>query len=188
MSADFKPVLCGGMFMCILLEFKARRYGEKINEPEILADLISLIKPSFKAPTRGKTFSNNAALYKSCDLASNTYLPFDDEDLIADFDKRVREKFHEPLAQMDQLIRRKLDYRDPVRTKKMVGSLIGLLENDKTIKNSDSFVFGNGKSCVYSNMCNSGFSDRCVYIYEFVRVFNKFVDIIRSGVGGWIGR
>ena len=144
MSADFKPVLCGGMFMCILLEFKARRYGEKINEPEILADLISLIKPSFKAPTRGKTFSNNAALYKSCDLASNTYLPFDDEDLIADFDKRVREKFHEPLAQMDQLIRRKLDYRDPVRTKKMVGSLIGLLENDKTIKNSDSFVFGNG--------------------------------------------
>ena len=112
MEKDREYTLCGGTFFVLLLRARKQRIaarknaeGEKdgLSDQDVLEGLIKVAFPNFVAPAGSfKTYTSN---YKSCKLATNEYLPFDDEELINNFDELVRNDYPEAAQRMSAFIK-----------------------------------------------------------------------------------
>lgn len=131
--------LTGGTFM-LLCEAARRPSGKArdslagksdgLNNRELLKTLIEVFAPGYPEPA-GSTFPQNVSEYRACKIAKGTYLPFDRLDLVAAFDRQVREEYATPLGCMSEFIDRFIDVEN--RGTQLAGSLIGLIAADHTI-------------------------------------------------------
>ena len=141
MTENYYPRLCGGTFLCLLLQFRRPRtavrgsyYGmsDGMSEPDMLLDLIRVACPSYKAP-HTSTLRNNTSRYKSCRLSANAYLPFDDPCFVDSFDCEIREDYSQPEKRMKAFFDKYFDPLPEDRTSRMVASLIDLVSQDESI-------------------------------------------------------
>lgn len=142
------PRLCGGTFFTLILQALRQRMNARehydgdsdgLSDPEVLVGLLSVINPSYADPgkERLKTTVNN---YKRCGISTSTYFPFDDEQVIAAFDKNVRTDYQAALNRMIEFVNKFLDLGEPVyKDARLVRALIDLIQQDQSIKVDDEF-------------------------------------------------
>lgn len=135
------PHLCGGTFFVLLTEAKGRTkthrqllHGpDKINNKNMLESLIKVFKPSFSQPSRGKTFDGDTSDYKACKVSYSSNLPFDEEVLIDNFDKRVKTEYASLLGEMRTFVYSFLDCEDDTKMKWLTKALVEIIEKDDSI-------------------------------------------------------
>ena len=142
------PRLCGGTFFTLILQALRQRMNARehydgdsdgLSDPEVLVGLLSVINPSYVDPgkERLKTTVNN---YKRCGISTSAYFPFDDEQVIAAFDKTVRTDYQSVLNRMIEFVNKFLDLGEPVyKDAGLVRALIDLIQQDQSIKGDDEF-------------------------------------------------
>lgn len=142
------PRLCGGTFFTLILQALRQRMNARehydgdsdgLSDPEVLVGLLSVINPSYVDPGKEKlkTTANN---YKRCRTSTSAYFPFDDEQVIAAFDKTVRTDYQSVLNRMIEFVNKFLDLGEPVyKDAGLVRALIDLIQQDQSIKGDDEF-------------------------------------------------
>ena len=142
------PRLCGGTFFTLILQALRQRMNARehydgdsdgLSDPEVLVGLLSVINPSYVDPGKEKlkTTANN---YKRCRTSTSAYFPFDDEQVIAAFDKTVRTDYQSVLNRMIEFVNKFLDSGEPVyKDAGLVRALIDLIQQDQSIKGDDEF-------------------------------------------------
>ena len=140
----FYPRLCGGTFFTLILRAmkrgrRTRSFGSdhaQMTAPNCLADLITVMDPEY---VRGPetTFDSNTSAYKRCELAANTYLPFDETVKTDAFDKLVRDNYPVALQRMGAFVEGFIE--EGVKSEWLVRALIELIQQDQTITNNDLF-------------------------------------------------
>ena len=143
-ESDFYPRLCGGTLFTLILRAmkrgrRTRSFGSdqaQMTAPNCLADLITVVDPEY---VRGPetTFDSNTSAYRKCELAANTYLPFDETVKTDAFDKLVRDNYPEVLQRMTSFVEGYIE--DGVKSEWLVRALIELIQQDKSITNTDPF-------------------------------------------------
>lgn len=107
--------------------------SDGLNNQELLKALIRIFVENYPEPY-DRTFSQNCSAYRSCELAQGIYLPFDDSESIAQFDREVSSQFAAALRQMSGLIDRFIDVERKGAT--LAKRVLGLLDADTTIQDS----------------------------------------------------
>lgn len=145
MGSDDSLVLCGGIFFALLLTarpsrttIKEPRYrkNDGLSEPAVLTALVRVMYPEFRVPKTG--FKTNASEFKSCKINAGN-LPFFRREIEA-FDTRVRNDYPTALAHMTELVEQCVEVGGSVgRDRLLVAALLDLIEQDKTIPDTDLF-------------------------------------------------
>lgn len=148
--ADTKEyVLCGGTFFVLLLKARKQRIAARRNaegvrdglsEQEVFEALIKIAFPNFVAPA-GTSFKTYTSNYKACRLSSNEYLPFENTELVDNFDNLVQENYSEALARMSDFIKTYLADEDYGNW--LVKALLEVIESDTSITD-ELFYIENG--------------------------------------------
>ena len=144
------PRLTGGVFFTILTNGRKARtsardtYNGKsdgLNDPNMLAGLVRIFYPSFEMPT-GNSFKSNTSRYKNCTLSKSTYLPFDNDEYVADFDYQIRNSYNTPLLKMSEFIDTYIDTR-AIKSKayapRFITTLLDLIAADDSINDEEEF-------------------------------------------------
>lgn len=137
--------LTGGTFMVLL--GKAKKPSTKardsvegkadgLNNQELLKALIRVFDPGYLEPAK-PTFQQNTSAYRSCKMAQGTYLPFNQEDIVSDFDNQVRTNYMAPLNRMKEFVDRFINVE--YRGEQLAKRLLGLVAADVSIKDSQEF-------------------------------------------------
>lgn len=151
MADDKEYVLCGGTFLVLLLRTRkqrvaARRNAEGIrdglSEHEVFEALIKIAFPNFVAPA-GNSFKTYTSNYKKCRLSSNEYLPFENVELVDNFDNLVRENYLEALARMSNFIKTYLADEDLGNW--LVKALLEVIESDTSINDELFYIEGSNQ-------------------------------------------
>ena len=143
-ESAFYPRLCGGTFFTLILQAmkrgrRTRSFGcdqAQMTAPNCLASLITVMDPGYE---RGpaSTFDSNTSAYRRCELAANTYLPFDDSVKTNAFDRLVRDNYLVALQRMTAFVE---DYiEDGAKSEWLVRAIIELIQKDLSITKNDTF-------------------------------------------------
>ena len=114
--------------------------GERdgLSDQDVLEGLIKVAFPNFVAPAGSfKTYTSN---YKACKLSTNEYLPFDDEELINNFDELVRNDYPEAALRMTTFIKTFLADEDYGGW--LAKALFEVIDCDPSITNELFFIEG----------------------------------------------
>ena len=139
------PKLCGGVLFNLLVNSKRSRHkandsfmGESdgLSNVNCLKGLIRVFYPDFPEPYE-KTFKTNTTEYKKCEVSSNAYLPFDDEDKIQEFDNAVRTSYPDVLTRAGNYAR--TFFALAGKGSKLCESIIALIAIDSTIDDEEAF-------------------------------------------------
>lgn len=112
---DF-PRLCGGTVFILLLAARGQRTAKRDNangktdglsQPELLIELVRIIKPSFNPPAKTSTLKKNVGGYRKCEDNGGTYFAavFESSDADA-FNLRIKSEYHNVVSAMSELIQR----------------------------------------------------------------------------------
>jgi len=112
---DF-PRLCGGTVFILLLAARGQRTAKRDNangktdglsQPELLIELVRIIKPSFNPPAKTSTLKKNVGGYRKCEDNGGTYFAavFESSDIDA-FNVRIKSEYHNVVSAMSELIQR----------------------------------------------------------------------------------
>lgn len=161
MSVQNFDRLTGGTLMLLLETAKKRSHKSRdslagkadgLNNQELLKALIRVFDPCYPDPAES-TFGNNTSEYRSCRLKQGTYLPFDQENLVRQFDAEIQSTYRIPLARIHNLVDRFIDFE--VKGEQLVSRLLGLILADCTIsERQELFIHSDGKSCKKSGLRN----------------------------------
>ena len=154
----FYPRLCGGTFFTLILRAmkrgtRTRSFGRdraQMTAPNCLADLITVMDPEYiRGPET--TFDSNTSAYRKCDLAANTYLPFDVAVKTNAFDKLVRDDYRKALQKMTVFTENYIE--DGSKSEWLVRALIELIQQDRSIADNDPFfVTPDGAPTIKANL------------------------------------
>jgi len=141
------PRLCGGTFFVLLLQARKQHYkarnrlnggSDGLSDTEVLKGLIRVFQPQYGEPALS-TFPQNTSSYKSSTISYSTYLPFDDRLLISSFDEQTKKYYSTALFNMKKFINDFIDIENTYKLDHLVKSLLELIEEDKSIADSDLF-------------------------------------------------
>lgn len=154
MAKSDYPRLCGGTFFTLLLQAKKQRLkardrdnggSDGLSDTDMLIGLIRVAQPQYKEPAVS-TFGQNTSAYKSCGIASSTYLPFNNAGYIASFDTLIISDFQKALAAMTRFLDSFVDIGNMKKCKQLTKALLELIETDKSITDEDVFyICTNGR-------------------------------------------
>ena len=166
------PKLCGGVLFNLLVNSKRSRHkandsfmGESdgLSNVNCLKGLIRVFYPDFPEPYE-KTFKTNTTEYKKCEVSSNAYLPFDDEDRIQEFDNAVRTSYPDVLTRAGNYAR--TFFALSGKGSKLCESIIALIAIDSTIDDEDAFfAFPSGNAIKNKDLIRSPFLYFSIYFY-----------------------
>lgn len=116
MSINDFPRLCGGTVYILLLAARGQRTAKRDNangktdglsQPELLVELVRIIKPSFNPPAKPSTLKKNVGGYRKCEDNGGTYFAavFESSDIDV-FDLRIKSEYHNVVSAMSELIER----------------------------------------------------------------------------------
>ena len=141
------PRLCGGTFFVLLLREKRRSRTKKqlqnfgsdgLTNVALMEHLIRLFDNTFIKPS-GDSMDNRTSLYKKCELSEADCLPFDDDALIASFDKKVKNNYPALLFKMGEITDFFLANDNEAKMQELVFSVLTVIKDDSTILSEDSF-------------------------------------------------
>ena len=162
MDKDFYPQLCGGVFFSFLLESRVRRASARVKRAEgtdglaeyqMLAGLIKVFYPGFKMPD-GRSLSTETARYKKCIKSYSVNMPFDDNALIMEFDKLVKNHYTKAVARMKVFSDDFLERTTDIKIDYALSAIITTIEADETIvKDQLFYVQPNGNPITKGELC-----------------------------------
>ena len=146
------PRLCGGTFFLQILRMKKPSTrtkkdglkGEKdqVNNQRVLEALIQFFSPKFQVYA-DSTFKGDTSDYRACKEATGDNLPFDESRTdFSTFDSLIKNNYDKVLPLMQSFVKRFIRTDEPDRVKKVVRSLLQLIDEDETILQSDLFYMG----------------------------------------------
>lgn len=147
------PRLCGGIFLVLLLQARKQRTSARekyaggndgLNDTDIFLSLIRVFAPTFEEPYSA-SFKKNTSEYKKCTIASGTYLPFSDAQLISIFDLEVKNNYGTALNRMDLFL---TDFLDENKSAWLIAALLEIINKDNTINNSDPFFISENSNAL----------------------------------------
>ena len=142
MGGGTVSVLCGGTYFTLILQ--AIKQGSS-NETDVLAGLITVIKPDFKALSnpKGNSFGTLTSQYRSCSSRlpkTSIYLPFTDSGISSTFEERIRNEYQTPFKAMQDFTNEFIDVGSTVdKDIRLVKDLLELIKLDQSIKDTDEF-------------------------------------------------
>lgn len=103
MPSDDYPVLCGGTFFSLLLNAGKSRTSKRgntkgetdgLSQPELLIELVKVIKPKFDPPEKESTLKKNVSNYRQCKDNGGSYFSvvFESNDVNV-FDERLKNDY-----------------------------------------------------------------------------------------------
>lgn len=152
------PRLCGGTFFTLLLEAREQRTSKRNNadgktdglsQPELLIELVRIIKPSFNPPVKISTLKKNVGGYRKCEDNGGTYFAavFESSDVDA-FDLRIKSEYHNVVSAMSELIER---FISDDKVEWLFKAFLEVIEKDISI--DKSFII-EGKQMLKSEVLN----------------------------------
>lgn len=142
---EITPYLCGGTFLTQLIETghprkspKEHASGKKESHPEheVLGWLIAVYRRDKYHPT-GDSLKTNTSQYKRCQKSLASFIGFNDNELLTEFDNDVKTASPSTaLYMMSELIDQVIDRSNYDRLAKR---LLGLIKCDTSIPGSDIF-------------------------------------------------
>lgn len=151
MKNDEKLKLCGGTFFTLLLEARKPRKGvrdhfngcgDMLSDPDVLIGLAGVVDPNPNAPflsMRGSLKSNTTD-FKSCKTNGGTYLPFENQQSIQAFDKRVKKSYQSALHDMLTFVDKFLALHAPNKSDiNLVNECLDVIDSDKSILQEQLF-------------------------------------------------
>ena len=141
------PRLCGGTFFVLLLREKRKNRTSKqlqnfrsdgLTNVALMEHLIQLFDDTFIKPT-GDSMDNRTSLYKKCELSEADCLPFNDNALIASFDRIIKNNYAALLFKMGEIIDFFLTSDNEDKMRDLVFSILTVIKEDSTIQPGDSF-------------------------------------------------
>lgn len=129
-------VLCGGTFFTLLLRARKQRIAARRNadgesdglsDQDVFEGLLKVAFPNFVVPA-GSSFKTYTSNYKACRLASNEYLPFDNSELISNFNDTIVGAYDPALVRMSEFIETFISAEDYANW--IVKALLELIESD----------------------------------------------------------
>ena len=152
MNNEIQYRLCGGVFFVLLLAFKKdyvaqqSRYENRtdgLDDVSMLFDLVRLVNPSLQNPaaTTRESIKTAVSNFKTCQFNGGSYLPFEDNCLVSQFDKRVHDDWGTVLDGMSNYLNNKIDIKGKNHKDVMfVSTLIDLIKKDDSIDESEQFL------------------------------------------------
>ena len=143
MTKNENPVLCGGTFFALMLNARGQRTAKRDNalsktdglsQPELLVELVKIIKPTFNPPISEATLKKNVTDYKLCENNGGTYFAtvFESNDVDA-FESRIKSDYNSVLADMTALLIR---FVGEDKVEWLVKALIEAIKCDSNIPNT----------------------------------------------------
>ena len=120
-------VLCGGTFFTLLLRARKQRIAARRNAEGESDGLLKVAFPNFVAPA-GSSFKTYTSNYKACRLSSNEYLPFENSELINNFNDVIIGSYDPALVRMSEFIETFISAEDYANW--LVKALLELIEFD----------------------------------------------------------
>lgn len=129
-------VLCGGTFFTLLLRARKQRIAARRNaegesdglsDQDVFEGLLKVAFPNFVAPA-GSSFKTYTSNYKACRLSSNEYLPFENSELINNFNDVIIGSYDPALVRMSEFIETFISAEDYANW--LVKALLELIEFD----------------------------------------------------------
>lgn len=129
-------VLCGGTFFTLLLRARKQRIAARRNadgesdglsDQDVFEGLLKVAFPNFVAPA-GSSFKTYTSNYKACRLSSNEYLPFENSELISNFNDTIVGAYDPALVRMSEFIETFISAEDYANW--LVKALVELIEFD----------------------------------------------------------
>lgn len=148
------PRLCGGTFFVLLLRAKRTKAKKEIQKfsnngitnPGLLKGLITIFDPEYYESS-GSSIETNTSRYKKCEISKSDSLPFDQNALIMEFDRKIKSNYYNKLLLMKKLVDFFLTTDKEPKTKELVYSVLNLIKADESIKSNEPFyVLPNGVS------------------------------------------
>lgn len=141
------PRLCGGTFFVLLLREKRKNRTKKqlqnfgsdgLTNVALMEHLIQLFDDTFMKPS-GDSLDNRTSLYKKCELSEADCLPFNDDALIASFDRKVKNNYPALLFKMGEIADFFLTNDNEDKMRELVFSILTVIKEDVTIQPTDRF-------------------------------------------------
>ncbi len=139
-------VLSGGIFLTLLIRARKPRISARqktlggsdgLNNKDLFAELLKVSFHDFIAPGgNSRTFDTITANYKTCKINSNTYLSFDNDELIRRFDTEIKNTYKVVLNRMYDFVERFIDVNN--MSNWLVRAILETLANDT---NAEAFLF-----------------------------------------------
>lgn len=149
MDNYFVPYLCGGIFFSFLIELhnstakefhSHMRTNKIVNQTKIMENLIRAINPDYCGYDNQDTFKKTVSEYRSCKSDGGKIIPFDREDIRAEFDKSVREKYRDVLERMKEFTDKSFpECNNQSSLRRMIKNTLMLIRDDTSIENDALF-------------------------------------------------
>ena len=151
MSNSITPVLCGGTFFALMLEARKDRTSKRrgitgktdgLSQPELLVELVRIIKPTFLEPEEKSGIEKNAGNYKQCKDNGGTYFAavFESNDTVL-FDERVKNNYDVELSKTFALTEQ---FIGDDKAEWLIKALIEVIEKDDSTEDA-SFIIDSKK-------------------------------------------
>lgn len=140
--------LCGGTFFVLLLHARKQRTATRKNitrKPDGLSDsdlfeaLIRVAFPSYVSPA-GRSIKTYTSNYKSCKLSANEYLPFNNSELVNNFDQEVKNDYICVLKRMCEFTSSFIDEKNMGNW--LVRAILETISCDNSITNELFYIDG----------------------------------------------
>lgn len=150
MSKESKITLTGGTFFTILTKSKKRGTSKReqlhgqtnpLSETNMLEDLMHIASPMLYTPNSESTIKTNTSQFKSCDVDSTSWLCFDDENLIEEFEENLQKDFQNSLKRVSDFTNRYFETSHEFIIKKLGKQLLSMIKLDTSISDEQEFYF-----------------------------------------------
>ena len=151
------PVLCGGTFFTLLLQFKKqipkareriKGKSSKLTEPNMLIGLIKVCYPEYTEPTTNerKSFKSMTSKYKNCTQKESELFAFSNPVIAKAFMERVENDYRTSLEAMNDFTNSFINTASKDIYIQLIELLLDLIELDRSIEGNDKFfMLPNGK-------------------------------------------
>lgn len=153
------PYLCGGILFDLLLQARKHRQNARekydsgsdgLSDPEVMMQFVSIVTGEEPVSPIGN-YKKCTSQYKSCQLNSNTYIPFTETSTVAAFDSAIKSKNSDVLKRMSEFVDRFISRE---KAEWLVKALIEVILNDSDVTESDKFAINRAQMAAPSELRN----------------------------------
>lgn len=159
MASPNIPYLCGGIMFALLLQARKPRQKARdrqksgtdgLSDPDVMEKFVYIVTGE-NTGMAGSTLKKSTSEYKSCQINSNIYIPFDETSTITAFDTAIKNKKPNLLHRMSEFVERFINLE---KAEWLVKALIEVIENDAEMTQTKEFAINREQKVNSSNLKN----------------------------------
>ena len=147
------PYLCGGTLFLLLerakpesnMTAKDREKGrtDGLSNPEMLKALIKVVT-GINPHVYGDSFKKSTSQYRKCEINGNSYIPFNNNDTVQNFDNEIKSNYNDIVLRMIKFTE---NFISRYRANRLIRELIDVISKDNEI-NDDAVFYINSDGTV----------------------------------------